>query len=170
MDTWIEPKNTPSIRSKIDITHVECKNIFRVSKLFTSGTRDWLATPFASDKMLKAFSLVVGLEFGSASLNQLETQLSSFLQAEANSGDEQDAEARLLSALEAGTYSLQQCSLIIGHLWFVGDMGIRKRILQLLHQKVTVSIILMQSSSCDASHLHGIRIRLSPIVSHISSH
>ena len=51
-------------------------------------------------------------------------------------GDEIDEEARLLTALEAGVFSLQQCALIIGHLWFVGDMGVRRRIIQLLHQKV----------------------------------
>lgn len=26
-------------------------------------------------------------------------------------------------------------ALIMGHLWFVGDLGIRKRLLMLLHQK-----------------------------------
>ncbi len=29
----------------------------------------------------------------------------------------------------------QQVALIIGNLWFVGDTGIRKRVLTLLHQK-----------------------------------
>ena len=30
---------------------------------------------------------------------------------------------------------LEQVALIIGNLWFVGDTGIRKRVLTLLHQK-----------------------------------
>lgn len=47
-----------------------------------------------------------------------------------------DEEARLSARMDQGLYSLQQCALIIGHLWFVGDLGVRKRILQLLHQKV----------------------------------
>ncbi len=28
-----------------------------------------------------------------------------------------------------------QCTLIIGNLWLVGDVGIRKRVLTLLHQR-----------------------------------
>jgi beta-catenin-like protein 1 len=28
-----------------------------------------------------------------------------------------------------------QCALIVGALWLVGDLGVRKRILRLLHQK-----------------------------------
>ena len=41
----------------------------------------------------------------------------------------------LLARLGAGLYTLQQCALIMGHLWFVGDLGVRKRILLLLHQQ-----------------------------------
>ena len=56
--------------------------------------------------------------------------------------DEEMAEAAeagedyvLLARLGAGLYTLQQCALIMGHLWFVGDLGVRKRILLLLHQQ-----------------------------------
>ena len=41
----------------------------------------------------------------------------------------------LLARLGAGLYTLQQCALIMGHLWFVGDLGVRKRVLLLLHQQ-----------------------------------
>lgn len=57
--------------------------------------------------------------------------------------EEMSVEARLLARLDEGLYSLQQCALIVGHLWFVGDMGIRKRVLQLLHQK---------ARSCSRTH------------------
>ena len=41
----------------------------------------------------------------------------------------------LLARMGAGLFTLQQCALIMGHLWFVGDLGVRKRILLLLHQQ-----------------------------------
>lgn len=50
----------------------------------------------------------------------------------------------LLARMGAGLFTLQQCALIMGHLWFVGDLGVRKRILLLLHQQA-------RSHSPDAS-------------------
>ena len=47
-----------------------------------------------------------------------------------------DEEYRQSVLMEAGRYTLQQAALIIGQLWFVGDMGVRRRILLLLHQQV----------------------------------
>jgi hypothetical protein len=32
-------------------------------------------------------------------------------------------------------FTCTQCALIIGNLWLVGDVGIRKRVLTLLHQR-----------------------------------
>ena len=58
---------------------------------------------------------------------------------EAAAEDELTADERLLARMDQGLYSLQQCALIVGHLWFVGDLGVRKRLLQLLHQKVRFS-------------------------------
>ena len=58
---------------------------------------------------------------------------------EAAAEDELTADERLLARMDQGLYSLQQCALIVGHLWFVGDLGVRKRLLQLLHQKVRSS-------------------------------
>lgn len=59
----------------------------------------------------------------------------------ASRGDDEDDflddADRLLARMDLGLYSLQQCALIVGHLWFVGDLGVRKRILQLLHQKAS---------------------------------
>ncbi len=36
---------------------------------------------------------------------------------------------------DAGLFTLQQAALIIGHLWALGDTGLRKRVLSILHQK-----------------------------------
>lgn len=47
-----------------------------------------------------------------------------------------EAEYQYLARQEAGLYTLQQVALVVGNLWFVGDMGVRKRLLQLLHQQV----------------------------------
>ena len=37
--------------------------------------------------------------------------------------------------MDAGLFTLQQCAVIVAHLWGTGDVGLRKRILMLLHQK-----------------------------------
>lgn len=42
----------------------------------------------------------------------------------------------LLRRMDAGLYTLQQCALIIGNLWIVGDQGVKQRLLMLLHQQV----------------------------------
>lgn len=49
--------------------------------------------------------------------------------------EDEEAEELLQLRMDAGLYSLQQCSIIIGHLWATSDSGLRKRILALLHQK-----------------------------------
>ncbi len=46
-----------------------------------------------------------------------------------------DKEEAMLSRLDAGLFTLQQCAMIVAHLWGTGDTGLRKRILMLLHQK-----------------------------------
>lgn len=51
-----------------------------------------------------------------------------------------DDEYKQSALMEAGRYTLQQAALIIGQLWFVGDMGVRRRILLLLHQQVSSDI------------------------------
>lgn len=46
------------------------------------------------------------------------------------------ADEVLLRRMDAGLYTLQQCALIIGNLWIVGDQGVKQRLLMLLHQQV----------------------------------
>ena len=43
--------------------------------------------------------------------------------------------------MDAGLYSLQCSSLIIGNLWIIGDQGVKERLLMLLHQQVTVQML-----------------------------
>jgi beta-catenin-like protein 1 len=49
--------------------------------------------------------------------------------------EDMDEDYMLVARMEAGLFTLQQCSLIMGHLWFYGDVSLRKRILLLLHQQ-----------------------------------
>ncbi|BDA41413.1 beta-catenin-like protein 1 [Coccomyxa sp. Obi] len=49
--------------------------------------------------------------------------------------EDMDEDYMLVARMEAGLFTLQQCSLIMGHLWFYGDISLRKRILLLLHQQ-----------------------------------
>ena len=76
------------------------------------------------------------LSFSLASNLCLNSRIVLQLEAPDEEDDFLDEEARLSARMDQGLYSLQQCALIVGHLWFVGDLGVRKRILQLLHQKV----------------------------------
>ncbi len=49
--------------------------------------------------------------------------------------EDMDEDYMLVARMEAGLFTLQQCTLILGHLWFHGDVSLRKRILLLLHQQ-----------------------------------
>ena len=61
----------------------------------------------------------------------LQAELEQLTQEEDLSADEV-----LLRRMDAGLYTLQQCALIIGNLWIVGDQGVKQRLLMLLHQQV----------------------------------
>ena len=50
--------------------------------------------------------------------------------------EELTADEILLRRMDAGLYTLQQCALIVGNLWIVGDQGVKQRLLMLLHQQV----------------------------------
>ena len=62
----------------------------------------------------------------------------SYCRLAANADEDWDEEDALLARLDAGLYTLQQCVLVVGMLWLAGDLGVRKRILQLLHQRSQV--------------------------------
>ena len=50
--------------------------------------------------------------------------------------EELSSDEVLLRRMDAGLYTLQQCALVIGNLWMVGDQGVKQRLLMLLHQQV----------------------------------
>lgn len=58
--------------------------------------------------------------------------------------EEMDEEYMLVARMEAGLFTLQQTALIMGHLWFYGDIGLRKRILLLLHQQARPPVQLSE--------------------------
>lgn len=49
---------------------------------------------------------------------------------------DEDEEGRLAARMSAGLFTLQQCAIIVANLWTIGDRGVQKRVLQLLHQQV----------------------------------
>jgi len=49
--------------------------------------------------------------------------------------EEGDQEEMLLARMDAGLFTLQQCALIIGELWYTGEYGLKNRLLLLLHQQ-----------------------------------
>ena len=46
-----------------------------------------------------------------------------------------DPDDLMMVRSDAGLFTLQQCCIVLGHLWATGDAGLRKRVLMLLHQK-----------------------------------
>ena len=61
----------------------------------------------------------------------LQAELEQLTEEEELTGDEV-----LVRRMDAGLYTLQQCGLITGNLWIVGDQGVKQRLLMLLHQQV----------------------------------
>ena len=53
----------------------------------------------------------------------------------AEAGEEIDEEELLVAQLDAGLYTLQQAALVAAELWALGDVGVRRRLLALLHQR-----------------------------------
>lgn len=77
------------------------------------------------------------------------------LQAELEQLTEEEdlsADEVVLRRMDAGLYTLQQCTLIIGNLWIVGDQGVKQRLLMLLHQQV----VTCQTSHCLALPLQQV--------------
>ena len=49
---------------------------------------------------------------------------------------DEDEDGRTAARMSAGLFTAQQCAIIMASLWASGDLGVRKRLLQLLHQRV----------------------------------
>ncbi|KAF5838985.1 hypothetical protein DUNSADRAFT_1852 [Dunaliella salina] len=49
--------------------------------------------------------------------------------------DEMTPERIWMERMEAGLFTLHQASLVLAHAWGLGDAGLRKRILGVLHQR-----------------------------------
>ena len=80
-------------------------------------------------------------------MHVLQAELEQLTEEEDLSGDEV-----VLRRMDAGLYTLQQCTLIIGNLWIVGDQGVKQRLLMLLHQQV----VTWQTSHCLALPLQQV--------------
>lgn len=74
-------------------------------------------------------------------------------------GEEADEEDLMLSKLEGGLYTLQQCAVILGELWAMKDAGINRRLLMLLHQRGhtlgMVRAVLLEYASMIAAEVEG---------------
>jgi beta-catenin-like protein 1 len=61
-----------------------------------------------------------------------EAQLAATLQQQEEEIDEDEV---LMARLDAGLFTLQQAAVVAAELWALGDLGVRKRLLNLLHQR-----------------------------------
>lgn len=111
---------------------VEERSVSLISNIFQGlsrgAKRDRIAAKFVENEFEKCDRLVEIFFSYYEMVATAEEQLAQ--QDEEHS--EQDA---FLTRMDAGLYTLQQCSLVIGYLWNMGDMGIRRRVIMLLHQK-----------------------------------
>ncbi|EFJ40460.1 hypothetical protein VOLCADRAFT_69464, partial [Volvox carteri f. nagariensis] len=102
-----------------------------------AGRRERLLAKFVENEFEKTDRLMELLFRYQSRVRAEERRLAEAL-AEAEENEqarEVDEEELLLARLDAGLFTLQQCCLIFGNLWATGDVGLRKRLLALLHQK-----------------------------------
>uniref|UniRef100_A0A061R0X7 Beta-catenin-like protein 1 n=1 Tax=Tetraselmis sp. GSL018 TaxID=582737 RepID=A0A061R0X7_9CHLO len=121
--------------SSID-QEVEERCISLISSIFQGlsrgSKRDRVAAKFVENEYEKCDRLMEIFLRYRGSVIEAEDRLE---QQAAEDEEEVDQEELLLSRMDAGLYTLQQSAVVIGHLWNIGDMGIRRRLLMLLHQK-----------------------------------
>lgn len=96
----------------------------------SKARRDRVAAKFVENEFEKCDRLMeIYFRYG-ARVEAEEARL-----AEEADEDDVDEDELLLSRLDAGLYTLQQCALVAAELWAVGDIGVRRRLLALLHQR-----------------------------------
>ncbi|GLC46520.1 hypothetical protein PLESTM_001885000 [Pleodorina starrii] len=123
-------------------TEVEERCVSLVSSLVTqlpgvgrgASRRERLLAKFVENEFEKTDRLMELLFRCQSRVRAEERRLADAL-AEAEEDEQVDEEELLLARLDAGLFTLQQCCLIFGNLWATGDVGLRKRLLALLHQK-----------------------------------
>eukprot|EP00884_Botryococcus_braunii_P022430 jgi/Botrbrau1/8871/Bobra.50_2s0027.1 len=115
---------------------IEERAVSLISSLFQGlargSRRDRLAAKFVENEYEKCDRL---MEIYSRYTRRVEAEEERLVQLAEEEEEAADPEYQYLARQEAGLYTLQQVALVVGNLWFVGDLGIRKRLLQLLHQQ-----------------------------------
>lgn len=91
--------------------------------------RDRVAAKFVEAEFEKCDRLMEVLFRYAAAVDPGEARLAE------EAGEGYDEDDLLLARMDAGLYTLQQAALVAGALWALGDVGLRRRVLQLLHQK-----------------------------------
>ncbi|GAX82009.1 hypothetical protein CEUSTIGMA_g9437.t1 [Chlamydomonas eustigma] len=117
---------------------VEERSVSIIFNLFQTlgskgGRRERLAAKFVESEFEKCDRLME-LFFRYAA--RVSTQEAKLAELALDDGDEEtDPEEILMARMDAGLFTLQQCAIIVAHLWSTTDTGLRKRIIMLLHQK-----------------------------------
>ncbi|KAG1678261.1 hypothetical protein FOA52_013881 [Chlamydomonas sp. UWO 241] len=99
-----------------------------------SGRRERVASKFVEAEFEKCDRLVeVLFRYAGAVKAQWERLTKEMDEGEEE--DEPDADELMLARMDAGLFTLQQACIIVAHLWCTGDVGLRRRLLMLLHQQ-----------------------------------
>uniref|UniRef100_A0A7S3R3A3 Beta-catenin-like protein 1 N-terminal domain-containing protein n=1 Tax=Dunaliella tertiolecta TaxID=3047 RepID=A0A7S3R3A3_DUNTE len=123
---------------------VEERCISLVASLFTNlgpkgGRRERVGAKFVENEFEKADRLLeIYFRYYDRVAAQealIERRLNEEKEEEEEDEDEVTPEQIWMERMEAGLFTLHQASLVLAHIWGLGDTGLRKRILGVLHQR-----------------------------------
>ncbi|KAG7672607.1 hypothetical protein Ndes2526B_g08868 [Nannochloris sp. 'desiccata'] len=104
-----------------------------LSDVTTDARKARVAAKFAENEFEKCDRLMEIYSLYEQRVHDGEAQLTASLQQQEE--EEIDEDEVLMARLDAGLYTLQQAALVAAELWALGDVGIRRRLLNLLHQR-----------------------------------
>jgi len=104
-----------------------------VSDVTTDARRARVAAKFAENEFEKCDRLMEIYSLYEERVHEGESQLAANLEEQEE--EEIDEDEVLVVRLDAGLFTLQQAALVAAELWALGDLGVRRRLLSLLHQR-----------------------------------
>jgi beta-catenin-like protein 1 len=100
-----------------------------VSDVTTDARRARVAAKFFENEFEKCDRLMEIYSLFEDRVQERETQLADSFQ------HQEDEDEVFMARLDAGLFTLQQAALVAAELWALGDVGVRRRLLSLLHQR-----------------------------------
>lgn len=108
-----------------------------LSDVTSETRRARVAAKFAENEFEKCDRLMEIYSLYEQRVKEGEAEIAARYQQDGQEDDEEeiDQDEVLMARLDAGLFTLQQAAIVAAELWAVGDVGVRKRLLSLLHQR-----------------------------------